>query len=419
MKKDSIWKRIWRIAKYIVIPAAFMILLSFLYEWADKAAMGGVADWVDKNMMIEYNTSAADGKEMYVRMLDWQAFKYYVMEIMLIVVPVICIIILIIIDMKKRKTRREDAYKISGYIDRFVINDEPLPADIPAEYGEVFTKLSEIRYKEQKREQELLNETARKDDLVTYLAHDLKTPLTSVIGYLTLLKDEPGLSEEMRARYTDIAVSKSERLEELISELFEITRYNIHQVELTKGNVNLSVMLEQILFEFTPLLSEKHLHFVTDIAPDIEAYVDVDKMERVIDNLIRNAVHYSYPDTDIKVELSVKESDSKYSNNKADDKKVDKTFEIERSDKIDVEAGKDREKNITLVVENRGKTIPEEKLERIFEQFYRVDSSRSSATGGSGLGLAIAKQLMEAHGGTIKAESENESIRFIVKLPAE
>ena len=287
----------------------------------------------------------------------------------------------IIIDLKKRKTRREDAYKISGYIDRFVINDEPLPADIPAEYGEVFTKLSEIRYKEQKREQELLNETARKDDLVTYLAHDLKTPLTSVIGYLTLLKDEPGLSEELRARYTDIAVSKSERLEELISELFEITRYNIHQVELTKGNVNLSVMLEQILFEFTPLLSEKHLHFVKDIDPDIEAYVDVDKMERVIDNLIRNAVHYSYPDTDIKVELSVEG------------------------------------KNITLVVENRGKTIPEEKLERIFEQFYRVDSSRSSTTGGSGLGLAIAKQLVEAHGGCISAESENEEIRFTAKVP--
>lgn len=381
MNKGGILKYIWRIAKYIVIPVAFMLLLSVIYEWADKAAMGEFADWVDNKMMVEYNTTDSNGNEMVVRKLDWSAFKYYVMQAMLIIVAATCIIFLIGMDMKKRKTKREDAYKISNYIDRFIIKEEPLPADIPAEYGEVFTKLSEVRYKEQKREQELINETTRKDDLVTYLAHDLKTPLTSVIGYLTLLKDEPGLSEEMRTRYTDVAVSKSERLEELINELFEITRYNINKVELTKGNVNLSVMVEQILFEFTPLLSEKHLHFVTDIKPNVEVYVDVDKMERVIDNLIRNAVHYSYPDTDIKVELSLQEGN-----------------------------------NIIFIIENRGKNIPNEKIERLFEQFYRLDSSRSSLTGGSGLGLAIAKQLVEAHGGTITAESKNERIRFIVRL---
>ena len=94
MEKESAWKRIWKIAKYIIIPAAFMLLISALYKWADDVAMGGVADWVDKNMMIEYNTSTADGREMYVRMIDWPEFKYYFMEIMLIVVPVICVIIL-------------------------------------------------------------------------------------------------------------------------------------------------------------------------------------------------------------------------------------------------------------------------------------------------------------------------------------
>lgn len=390
MEKKSMWKRIWKIAKYIIIPAALMLIFSALYKWADDVAMGGVADWVDKNMMIEYNTSTADGQEMFVRMIDWQEFKYYFMEIMLIVVPATCVIILIIMDSKKRRTRREDSVKISEYIDRFIINDEPLPADIPTEYAGVFAKLSEVKYEEQKKEQELLAETARKDDLVTYLAHDLKTPLTSVIGYLTLLKDEPGLSDEMRKRYTDIAVGKSERLEELINELFEITRYNIHHFELEKGRVNFSIMVEQILFEFGPMLSEKHLHFVSDIAPDIEAYIDADKMERVIDNLIRNAVHYSYPDTEIEVRLSI-------------------TTETQQDEAKDI---------IMLQVINKGKTIPGEKLGRIFEQFYRVDSSRNSTTGGSGLGLAIAKQLVEAHGGCISAESENEEIRFKVKIPA-
>lgn len=221
----------------------------------------------------------------------------------------------------------------------------------------------------------------RKNDLIVYLAHDLKTPLTSVIGYLNLLQDEPQISPELRARYTGIALDKAERLEDLINEFFDITRFNLTSLTLEKERTNLSRMLAQIVSEFQPILAEKELTWHTELASDVELLCDPDKMERVFDNLIRNAVSYSYPQTEIFLSMRVENG----------------TAEI--------------------TVKNNGKTIPPEKLEKIFEQFYRIDSSRSSKTGGAGLGLAIAKEIVDLHGGTIVAESAQESIIFTVRLP--
>ncbi|MGE4353833.1 MAG: vancomycin resistance histidine kinase VanS [Oscillospiraceae bacterium] len=221
----------------------------------------------------------------------------------------------------------------------------------------------------------------RKNDLVVYLAHDLKTPLTSIIGYLTLLRDEPQISQELRAKYTGIALDKAERLETLINEFFDITRFNLTKLTLEPESVNLTRMLEQITFEFNPVLMEKSLYWDLHLAPNIRIVCDPDKLERVFDNLIRNAVNYSYPDTAILVAMEQSGS------------------------------------HVTVRIENHGKTIPPEKLDRIFEQFFRLDTSRSSATGGSGLGLAIAKEIVELHGGTIAAESADEHIIFNVTLP--
>lgn len=223
----------------------------------------------------------------------------------------------------------------------------------------------------------------RKNDLIVYLAHDLKTPLTSVIDYLTLLRDEPQISEEMRSRYTGIALDKAERLEDLINEFFDITRFNLTNIQLEPERVNISRMLEQIGFEFHPILAEKDLKLETEIKPNVEILCDPDKLARVFDNLLRNAVNYSYAGTTIYLSM-------------------------------DYEPIKDE---VKICVENHGKTISPDKLDRIFEQFFRLDSSRRSSTGGSGLGLAIAKEIVELHHGTITAESENESIRFTVVLP--
>ncbi len=221
----------------------------------------------------------------------------------------------------------------------------------------------------------------RKNDLIVYLAHDLKTPLTSVIGYLTLLRDEPQISAELRARYTGIALEKAEHLEDLINEFFDITRFNLTALSLDCEHISLSRMLEQIVSEFIPILNERELTWKTEIAPGISLTCDPNKLQRVFDNLVRNAVNYSYHGTELFLSL------------------------------------KNLEDSAQIQIQNHGRTIPPDKLGRIFEQFFRLDSSRSSATGGAGLGLAIAKEIVELHGGTITAASEKESITFTVTLP--
>ena len=179
------------------------------------------------------------------------------------------------------------------------------------------------------------------------------------------------------------ALDKALRLEDLVNEFFDITRFNLTTLILESERTNLSRMLEQVTSEFLPVLAGKSLSWETVIPPDVELVCDRDKLQRVLDNLIRNAVNYSYPDTAISLTMDPGVED------------------------------------VTLRIQNHGRTIPPEKLCHIFEQFYRVDSSRASATGGAGLGLAIAKEIIELHGGTITAESENESILFTVILPRE
>lgn len=243
----------------------------------------------------------------------------------------------------------------------------------------------------------------RKNDLIIYLAHDLKTPLTSVIGYLTLLRDEPEISPELRAKYTDISLEKALRLEELINEFFDITRFNLSTLTLEKSRVNLTRMLEQITSEFLPVLSEKGLTWQTDFEADVELVCDPDKLERVFDNLVRNAVNYSYPDSPIQFHMRVLHHSPDFSDS---------------AEKMTPASSMKSNYNmICITIENHGKTIPPDKLSRVFEQFFRLDSSRSTATGGAGLGLAISKEIVELHGGTITAASENESIIFTVKLP--
>lgn len=221
----------------------------------------------------------------------------------------------------------------------------------------------------------------RKNDLVVYLAHDLKTPLTSVIGYLELLQTEPELPEKIRSRYTAVAAEKAGRLEELINEFFEITRYNLTSITLEKSEINLTRMLEQIIFEFQPVLRERELVCDLDAPKDYPFVCDAGRLMRVFDNLLRNAVNYSFPATTIRIQMRPERG------------------------------------GVRLSFENEGNTIPPEKLNRIFEQFFRLDDARSTKNGGSGIGLAIAKEIVGLHGGWIKAYSENERIRFDVFLP--
>jgi len=273
------------------------------------------------------------------------------------------------------------------YMDEVVSATEQLydsidePVVLSNELKDVQDELNYVREQSRKNAAIAKKAEKRKNDLIVYLAHDLKTPLSSVIGYLNLLKDEQQISDELREKYLSISLDKAERLEDLINEFFEITRFNLSNITLEYRMINLTRMLEQLVYEFKPMLAEKNLTCSMDAPADVILSCDPDKLQRVFDNLLRNAVNYSYENSDIKVRAEINKN------------------------------------NVIIRFMNKGNVIPKEKLNRIFEQFYRLDSSRSSHNGGAGLGLAIAKEIVGLHNGEITAFSDEDITCFEVILP--
>ena len=355
------------VLKTLGIFAAGTLLIVLIVSFFDNSLNGVVLDWFDSHYCYSYVT-----ENRVVRDVDWSMVKRLVVQLLIINFAFWLIVILVVTRVRLRRQLREVGTTVSEYM----LSDKPA-AELP---NELAVPLSEAKGALTRSESLLREETARKNDLVMYLAHDLKTPLASVIGYLTLLRDEREISPENREKYLSITLDKAERLEDLINEFFEITRFNLSTVTLDYSSIDLVRLLEQLRFEFMPMLKEKSLT-CTLCAPDaLPISCDAGKMQRVFDNLLRNAVLYSYPGT-----------------------------------KIMISAELDGENAVVSVV-NHGATIPEDKLRRIFEQFYRLDASRSSA-GGAGLGLAIANQIVQLHGGTINARSADELIEFTVTLP--
>ena len=242
-------------------------------------------------------------------------------------------------------------------------------------------KLMALRATLKRKEMETAISEQKKNDLVVYLAHDLKTPLTSIIAYLTMLDQRKSMPDEDREKYIHVTFEKASRLRELINEFFEITKFNLQDIVLEKEQLNLSFLLEQLADESYGVLKDKYLTCSVKTDDDLMVMGDPDKLARVFDNLLRNAIAYSYTDTEIEIEARAKGTD------------------------------------IVITFENQGHEIPEQNLKLIFEKFYRVDNARSSQTGGSGLGLSIAKRIVELHGGIIEATSDWERTTFTVVLP--
>lgn len=265
---------------------------------------------------------------------------------------------------------------------RQVVDETDEPVTLPKELAPIQADLTSLQATLRRREEEARQAEQRKNDLLVFLAHDLKTPLTSVIGYLTLLRDDPALTAEQRAKYTGIALDKALRLEDLMLEFFEITRESLHQSNVQTDEIQLSILLEQLADEFMPQLQEKKLTCQTSIQPRLTVTGEADKLARVFDNVLRNAVSYSV-----------------------------------EGGTVEIEAVR-REGRVTITIRNQGLEIPEQELALIFQKFYRLDAARSTRTGGAGLGLAIAKEIVELHGGTIHAESNGQKTAFVIDLPA-
>ena len=264
-----------------------------------------------------------------------------------------------------------------------IISASDQPIRLITELRPIEDRLNEIKETLKRQEDEAAQIEQKKNDMLLFLAHDLKTPLTSVVAYLSMLDSNPEMSVEERAKYTHISLEKAIRLGELLQEFFDITRFNLQDIDLEKVEIDLTMMLEQIADELYGVLQEKKLTCDVDVEENLEVYGDPDKLARVFDNILRNAIAYCYENTKIEIQARMK-------NNK-----------------------------IEITFTNSGDRIPGDMLQTIFEKFYRVDNSRSTGTGGAGLGLAIAKEIVELHDGQIMAKSDDLHTRFIVTLPSE
>ena len=218
-----------------------------------------------------------------------------------------------------------------------------------------------------------------KNELITNVAHDLRTPLTSIIGYLELLSKGIPLPQEMQQKYIEIVYTKAKRLEKLIEDLFGFTK--VGKVSMNVGNVDIVKLLGQLLEEFYPSFADKDL--IYELVSNVPAQVitaDGNLLARLFDNLINNAIKYGAEGKKVLVQVTAEE-------------------EI-----------------VTVSVTNYGFVIPADELPFIFNKFYRVEQSRSTQTGGTGLGLAIAKNIVDMHGGTINVASDLNGTVFTVKL---
>ncbi|MGG7177982.1 sensor histidine kinase [Clostridium paraputrificum] len=220
-----------------------------------------------------------------------------------------------------------------------------------------------------------------KADLITNVSHDLRTPLTSIMGYIGLVKDGRYEGEETMREYLGIAFNKAEKLKVLIEDLFEYTKLNNNGIQINKTEVNLTEFIFQLTEELTPLFEDNGLSIIKSSAEEkMLVELDPDKMLRVFENLLTNAIKYSFKPG--KIVIGVYESEG----------------------------------YATVAIRNKGNNIPQEKVAKLFERFYRLDESRNAQTGGSGLGLAISKNIVELHEGQIWAECYGEDISFYVKL---
>lgn len=262
-----------------------------------------------------------------------------------------------------------------------VLDETAEPARLPKQFQQLEQELAGMHKELQLWKYATQEAEKRKDELVVYLAHDIRTPLTSVLGYLELLAENPDLPPQNRQKFTATALRKAQRMQALVEELFEVTRFNISHIELRREAVRSGVLLQQLAEEMAPVLEEKQLAVDIKVDSSPILFIDPAKTARALDNILHNAAYYSPEGGTIEVAAETAEGVG------------------------------------VIHISNKGAEISQSELDRFFEKFYRGDTARQSKTGGSGLGLAIAKNILEAQGGQIFAHNANHTTTFEVHLP--
>lgn len=282
-----------------------------------------------------------------------------------------------------RRITRDLSY-ISGRITKIAEGNlnERIEVKRQDEIGEIAERINEMAQEIQRLMESEREALQTNKDLITCVAHDLRTPLTSVIGYLQLAMETDKYPVEQRQEYARIASQKANRLEGLIQDLFTYTKMVSGEVSLHPCDIDIVKLLEQMEEEFYPLFQDNGLECQMHTNIDsLILHVDPELIARAVQNLLSNAVKYGKDGKQILVFVEK------------------------------------REEEVAISVQNYGLVIPKESLGQIFDKFYRVEESRSRKTGGTGLGLNIAKEIILLHGGTIRAQSDVDGTIFTVTLP--
>ncbi len=355
----------WRFCTSALVSTAIVILL-YLFLWKER-----MGEWIIRLIELWMDIDHEDAFYVYSDYFRGIKEVFFAAAIVLI-------FLLLLVFLFRWLTRyfRE----INQGID-CLLSDREEQIRLSQEMQPFEIKLNTVQNILIQREQAARAAEQRKNELVMYLAHDIRTPLTSIIGYLRLLEQIPDLPDEEKEKYVHVSLEKTYRLEKMINEFFEITCYNTQQITIASKAIDLYYLLVQVIDEHLPLFTEHGNYITFHAAESLEVCGDPERLARVFNNLLKNAVAYSSKGTEITVNAE------------------------------------ETPEHIVVTVSNHGKTIPDDKLETLFEKFYRLDESRTSNTGGTGVGLAIAKEIVLLHGGTISADSKNGLTTFTVKLP--
>ena len=267
-----------------------------------------------------------------------------------------------------------------------VLSKREDPIALPPEMSETQAALNAIKMDNERSERAARAAEQRKNELVVYLAHDIKTPLTSIVGYLALLDESPDLPEKTRGRYVRITLEKAYRLGELLDEFFEITRYNLSSIPLERSRFDAALFCRQVIEELYPVAEARSLELAYEGPDELAVLADARRMSRVANNLLKNAVAYADAHTRVTLHTSVVPA-------------------------------QDGTPWWEVTVTDVGREVSPHHLEHIFERFYRADDARGAEEGGAGLGLAIAREIARAHGGDIYAASAQGTTSFTVWIP--
>lgn len=220
-----------------------------------------------------------------------------------------------------------------------------------------------------------------KNEMISNISHDLRTPVTSLIGYADLLGNKLHSNGEECEQYVSILKRKSYELKNQVDDLLEYCQINYREIELQKSVVNIKAFIEQIMIDFVPQLDDADMSFCIKGDKGLHVEMDVALMVRLFENVISNSIMYGKDGKQIWIQISK------------------------------------RDMNVEIEIKNFGQCIPNENLPYVFEKFYRGEKSRSSHTGGKGMGLAIARSIAELHKGDIAVRSNDKETVFTIVLP--